>query len=98
MNIFNSVFSGSRQVSINGKTYEEKNVCIQNNKVFVDGIEQNDGRLVGHITINISGHAEIIESSDVYASIAGRTFYCQNGATFNKQTFEQSRKNEQANQ
>lgn len=62
MNIFNSVFSGSGKVSINGKTYEGKNVCIQNNKVFVDGVEQNDGQLVGPITINISGHAEIIES------------------------------------
>lgn len=62
MNIFNSVFSGSGQVTVNGKVYEGTNICIQNDKVIIDGVVQDDKQLVGPITINISGHAEIIES------------------------------------
>jgi hypothetical protein len=62
MNIFNSVFSGSGQVSVNGKIYKGKNICIQNDQVIIDGVVQDDKQLVGPITINISGNAEIIES------------------------------------
>lgn len=47
VNIFNSVFSGSGQVTVNGKVYEGTNICIQNDKVIIDGVVQDDKSLVG---------------------------------------------------
>ncbi|MEN8258197.1 MAG: hypothetical protein ABFS09_10095 [Thermodesulfobacteriota bacterium] len=60
-------------VDIDGRSFSGSSISINNNgKVIVDGIEQ-DGQLVGNITVTVNGDAESIHngSGDVYAKTVG---------------------------
>lgn len=44
--------SGNGNIVINGKSYSGKNLTIKNNKVFIDGVEQESSSIQLNITIN----------------------------------------------
>lgn len=54
---------GGGSLNIDGKTFSGSNICINGNKVIVDGVEQ-EGELVGDINITVNGDVESIENTN----------------------------------
>lgn len=48
-------------VKIDGKTFVGRNITIKNNKVVVDGVEQ-DGELIGDINVTVHGNVNKLEN------------------------------------
>lgn len=57
-------------VTIDGKAFTGRNVSIVGNKVVVDGIEQ-EGELVGPVSVTVNGNAESVESGSGRVEVAG---------------------------
>ncbi len=49
-------------VIIDGKSFTGSNICINGNKVIIDGVTQ-DGELVGDINITVNGDVESLENT-----------------------------------
>ena len=48
-------------MTINGKSYSGKNICIDGNKIVIDGKEQ-EGELVGDINVTVNGDVESLST------------------------------------
>lgn len=61
----------SASISINGRTYSGNSVSVINDRVVVDGVEQ-DGEMLTHpISVQIIGNCESIETTTGDVTIAG---------------------------
>lgn len=60
-------------VDIDGRTFTGRNISINGDRVVVDGVEQ-DGQLVGNISITVNGDVESIASGsgDIKAQSVGK--------------------------
>jgi len=56
------IFSGGSSITIDGKSFNGKNVSIVNGKVIVDGVTQ-DGELTGDINVVVHGDIDRLENS-----------------------------------
>lgn len=61
---------GSGSVTVDGRTFNGRNIQISGDKVIVDGVEQ-DGSLVGPISIQVNGDVERLESSSGSVTVQG---------------------------
>lgn len=61
--------SGSR-VTIDGRTFSGKSISIVGDKVVVDGVEQ-DGTLVGPISVVVNGNADSVETTSGKVEVTG---------------------------
>lgn len=61
---------GSSSITIDGKTFTGRNIKIINDKVIVDGVEQEDS-LVGPVSVTVNGDAERIETVSGSVEVSG---------------------------
>lgn len=61
--------SGS-SVTIDGRTFSGKSISIVGDKVVVDGVEQ-DGTLVGPISVVVNGSADSVETTSGKVEVTG---------------------------
>lgn len=53
--------SGNGRIVVDGREFKGRNISIKNNKVVVDGVEQ-DGELVGDINVVVHGDVQDLEN------------------------------------
>lgn len=58
------------RISIDGRDFVGRSIIIDGDTVIVDGVEQ-DGKLVGSITVNVHGDAESIETARGSVTVSG---------------------------
>lgn len=61
--------SGS-SITIDGRSFTGRNVSIVGDKVVVDGVEQ-DGSLVGPVSVTVHGNAESVETGSGKVEVSG---------------------------
>ena len=68
--LFSAILSGGSSITIDGKTFSGRNVQIVNDRVIIDGVEQ-DGSLVGPIHIEVNGNVERLETGSGSVEVSG---------------------------
>jgi hypothetical protein len=62
--------TGGSTVTIDGRTFSGNSISIVNDRVIIDGVEQ-DGALVGPISITVNGNAESVETVSGSVEVSG---------------------------
>lgn len=64
------ISTSNSTVTIDGRTFNGRNVTIQGDKVIVDGEEQT-GSLIGPVTVVVNGNADSVETTSGTVRITG---------------------------
>lgn len=62
--------SNGSVVTIDGRSFTGRSVTIVNNKVVVDGVEQ-DGQLVGPVSVTVNGDADVVDNPTGTVTVTG---------------------------
>lgn len=62
--------TGGSSVTIDGRTFTGRSISITGDKVVVDGVEQ-DGSLVGPVSVTVNGNAESVETGSGSVTVTG---------------------------
>lgn len=62
--------TGGSSVTIDGRTFTGSTITISDDRVFVDGVQQ-DGSLSGQITVTVDGNADSVETASGKVVISG---------------------------
>lgn len=68
--LFEAMLNASSSVTIDGKTFTGRNIKIINDKVIIDGVEQ-EGSLVDPVSVTVNGDAERIETVSGSVDVSG---------------------------
>lgn len=61
---------GNGNVTIDGRSFTGRSVTIVNDKVVVDGVEQ-DGQLVGPVSVTVNGDADVVDNPTGTVTVTG---------------------------
>ena len=61
---------GGSSITIDGRTFTGRSVSINGDKVIIDGVEQ-EGTLVGPISVTVNGNAESVENGSGKVEVTG---------------------------
>lgn len=62
--------TGGSTVTIDGRTFSGSSISIVNDRVIVDGVEQQ-GALVGPISVTVNGNADSVETTSGSVEVSG---------------------------
>lgn len=62
--------TGGSSVTIDGRTFTGKSISINGDKVVIDGVEQ-EGSLVGPVSVTVNGSAESVETVSGKVEVTG---------------------------
>lgn len=62
--------TGGSSVTIDGRTFSGRSISINGDKVVIDGVEQ-DGTLVGPISVVVNGNVESVETGSGKVEVSG---------------------------
>lgn len=68
--IFRAILKASSSITIDGRTFQGDCVTINGDQVFVDGVLQ-DGKLVGPISITITGDVDRLDCATGTVTVSG---------------------------
>ena len=61
---------GNGNVNIDGRKFTGRSVTIVNDKVVVDGVEQ-DGQLIGPVSVTVNGDADVVDNPTGTVTVTG---------------------------
>lgn len=62
--------TGGSSVTIDGRTFKGRSISINGDKVVIDGVEQ-EGTLVGPVSVVVNGNADSVETGSGKVEITG---------------------------
>lgn len=68
--LFGAVLKAGASVNIDGKSFSGRSVQIINDRVIIDGVEQ-DGSLVGPVSVTVHGDVERLETVSGNVEVSG---------------------------
>lgn len=68
--LLTTVFKGHGRITIDGRDFVGRNITINDDRVIVDGVEQ-EGYLVGPVSIAITGDVERLETTSGDVEVSG---------------------------